>query len=620
MSLERFIKFIKEGEPVSPGTPNRPLQQLDQNIRYLWDVIQAAELGSTVYARSQPVASTVQVGQPVYFNSVTGQFEAAYAAAETDTITGYLVLPDQAQVWGIVATKLHATLADILLFGYAPIDITAAVGADHNVDGSIPAGTWYLSGASVGQLTRQMPPISIPVLKTNASGGVFVNPSFVDFLENHRHYMFELTMLPAGDVTPPDQGDPHVITNVDPDKPGWLPANHTIFGGLAPEHAVFGYNFSQDLPLKNIYPPIPLQSASIQMQRPNIWNTELERRWYGQQLMEDMVIIDRNGIWWMSDLYDTVPWPTLLDTTIPPPPPPPFTPGQEEFFLKFYFTKVGFATDNAVVSSLRSTDNRIKVYCADTTTPATTGALDISLDLALLLGASNLTGSTVFKNFNTTTSTFESGPVVEGIYSTSPNVLLSGTATRTLGNLTLYQGAVQINIRDQPTQELASQLVRLDGVTEENYPVLYLGLPNTMTTSYVVKFEVPADLAYANGTLVSEFNFEFRARVLGRAAGVLPALNVSYYKTGRPVGLVTPVTVTQSYTALPIDLDGGSPVTVQSNQAVETRSTGNLTVNSGDLLYIKVQRVPGSLADGYAGEVGIMQQVGILTAANITLP
>jgi hypothetical protein len=51
MSLERFIKFIKEGEPVSPGTPNRPLQQLDQNIRYLWDIIQAAELGSTVYAR-----------------------------------------------------------------------------------------------------------------------------------------------------------------------------------------------------------------------------------------------------------------------------------------------------------------------------------------------------------------------------------------------------------------------------------------------------------------------------------------------------------------------------------------------------------------------------------------
>ena len=65
MSLERFIKFIKEGEPVSPGTPNRPLRQLDQNIQYLWDVIQAANLGSTVYARQMTVDSTVELGMPV---------------------------------------------------------------------------------------------------------------------------------------------------------------------------------------------------------------------------------------------------------------------------------------------------------------------------------------------------------------------------------------------------------------------------------------------------------------------------------------------------------------------------------------------------------------------------
>ena len=64
MSLERFIKFIKEGEPVSPGTPNRPLRQLDQNIQYLWDVIDASNMGSTVYAREVRVESTVEVGMP----------------------------------------------------------------------------------------------------------------------------------------------------------------------------------------------------------------------------------------------------------------------------------------------------------------------------------------------------------------------------------------------------------------------------------------------------------------------------------------------------------------------------------------------------------------------------
>jgi hypothetical protein len=165
MSLERFIKFIKEGEPVSPGTPNRPLQQLDQNINYLWELIQAAELGSTVYARSQTVISTIKVGQPVYLNTATAQFEPAYAATDTDSATGYLVVPDQAQVWGIVAEKHNATLADILLFGYADIDISEAIGQLPGSD--VPAGTWYLSGASAGQLTLQQPPVTIPVCKTD---------------------------------------------------------------------------------------------------------------------------------------------------------------------------------------------------------------------------------------------------------------------------------------------------------------------------------------------------------------------------------------------------------------------------------------------------------------------
>ena len=92
MSLERFIKYIKDGEPVSAGTANRPTQQLDQNIRYLWDIIQAANLGSTVYARSQTIKSDLQVGQPVYFNASTARFEKAYATTLNDSVTGYLTI------------------------------------------------------------------------------------------------------------------------------------------------------------------------------------------------------------------------------------------------------------------------------------------------------------------------------------------------------------------------------------------------------------------------------------------------------------------------------------------------------------------------------------------------
>lgn len=608
MSLERFIKFIKEGEPVSPGTPNRPLQQLDQNIQYLWQLIQAAELGSTVYARSQTIVSTLEKGQPVYLNATTQRFEPAFASTETDTVTGYLTVSDQAQVWGVVASKLNATLADILLFGYARFDISSAIAADElNGDGSVPAGTWYLSGSSVGFLTRQQPPVSVPVLKTDTAGGVFVNPKFVDFLENHRHYVFDLEMVPAGDVTPPAVGGTHVITGADSGQVGWLPASDAVFNGNAPTGAKFGYNLSQNPDLKNIFPPIPLQSASVQMQRPSVWDTTMERKWYGQQLMEDLVVVDRNGIWWMSDCYDEVPWATDLDTASSLS--ESFgdcDPGSKQYSLKLYYTRVNFATDNTIVRSLQSLDDRLVITCAGNDSAASTGDLEIDLDLTLMIGDQDLPGYIVFKSFDANTNTFGLGPVAEGVYATSANVLLTSPLQTTDddGN-TVYHGPVGVGVINQATQELSSQLVRLDGVTEEDFPVLYLGLPNDNSTSYVVKFEVPGD-APANST------FQFRPRIIGRSTGTLPQLTVTYYKAARPSdGLNTPELVSQSYSAMTI-------VTVATlsaaNESVEAVSDA-VAVDPGDIIYVKVQRTPADVSDSYSGELGIMQQVGVLTSA-----
>ena len=607
MSLERFIKFIKEGEPVSPGTPNRPLQQLDQNIQYLWNIIQAAELGSTVYARSQTIDPSVLEGQPVYLNPQTQRFEAAYASTETDDVTGYLTVSDQAQVWGIVAVKHNASLADILLFGYAQVDISKAIAtADLNGDGSVPAGTWYLSSSSVGSLTRQQPPVSVPVLKTDTAGGVFVNPKFVDFLENHRHYVFNLDMLPAGEVTPPAVYDPHAITNPDSAQPGWLPADDAIFNGESPAGAKFGYNLSQIPELKNIFPPVPLQSACIQMQRPSIWDAIGDRKWYGQQLMEDLVIIDRNGIWWMSDCYDEVPWPTDLDTTSSAS--MSFgdcDPGGKEYAMKLYYTRVNFATDNTIVRSLKSLDDRLVITCSGGADEASTGDLEIDLDMTLMLGNLDMSGYIVFKNFDPATGKFQLGPVAEGVYATSANVLLTSPLQSVDDNgKTVHHGPVGVGIISQASRELSSQLVRLDGATEESYPVLYLGLPNDDTTSYVVKFEVPSD-APANS------KFSFRARLLGRSAGTLPQLAVSYYKATRPPdGLNVPQVVAENYTAMVIPTVA---TLSNSNESVEATSNPVL-VNPGDIIYVKMERTPSAPSDNYSGELGIMQQVGVLTS------
>lgn len=606
MGLERFIKLIKEGEPVSPGTPNRPLQQIDQNVGYLWELIQAADLGSTVYARMQVVNPELAVGQPVYFSPTSQRFEAAYAAAETDSATGYLTVPDQAQVWGIVATKHHANSADILLFGYAQVDISDAIPAsDLNPDGSVPAGIWYLSNSGTGQLIKQQPPISVPVLKTDANGYVFVNPKFVDFLENHRHYVFDLEMEPAGEVTPPSTGNTHSISNADSSLPGWLPASHAIFEGNAPIGAKFGYNLSQNPTLLNLFPPIPLQSAAITMQRPSIWDVTNERKWYGQQLMEDLVVIDRYGIWWMSDCYDEVPWPTDLDSASSYSISEGCGPDSKDYSLKLYYTRVNFATDAAVVRSLTSVDDRLIINCAGSVIPADCGDLEIDLDLSFVVGNSTTAGYLAFKEFNEDTGTFNRGPVAEGVYATSANVLLTGDAQQVNGSGdTVYYGNIGIGVTEQTNLELSSQLVRLDGVTEEDYPVLYLGMPNDNLTSYIVKFEIPS---YAP----SSSQFKFRARLIGRAVGTLPPLTTTYYKTARPSG-TTPVNVTQSYVSLS-GFDPTAATLTSANQAVEIDSD-SVSVSPGDIIYVKVERDPEDVADAYAAEVGVMQQLGIITS------
>jgi len=169
----------------------------------------------------------------------------------------------------------------------------------------------------------------------------------------------------------------------------------------------------------------------------------------------------------------------------------------------------------------------------------------------------------------------------------------------------VHHGPVGMGVINQATQELYSQLVRLDGVTEENYPVLYLGMPNDNATSYVVKFEVPAD-APANS------QFQFRPRIIGRSAGTLPQLTVSYFTAARPSdGLNTPQLVTQSYVSMTIDTVA---TLAAANESVEGLSDA-VNVNPGDIVYVKVERTPEDASDSYAGELGIMQQIGVLTSS-----
>ena len=760
MSLERFIKFIKEGEPVSPGTPNRPLRQLDQNIQYLWDVIDASNMGSTVYAREVRVESTVEVGMPVYWDSTESRFDKAIAKMDNDPITGGIKNSELAGVWGIVSKKHAADNADILLFGYAEIDISAATDSE----GLVPAGLYYLSGVNAGKLITQSSAVSIPVLRADGVGHVYVNPTFMDFLDNHRHYKFDLTMLPAGDTTPPWLGqrtgvDPltgewpagypmgtisgadvtgydnppiHKITNSNSDLSGWLPADDAIFDGKAPAGAKFGYNISVEPGLANLFPPIPIDNVDVELLRPSIYPAPgavfkhanlfggesipanaVETQYvtfdedffeYGDtvlvtplnhpasantvglffrgqfdmtrtageksrlaitaanittstvvvgnagadfqitffknplawkkialagQALDDLVKVDRNGIWWMSNCYDQVPWPTDYDSDSSASESYDDCPHQTVPEMRLYFTKVNFATDPSVVRSLTSVDSRIKIYCAGSNILDSVGDLDIDLDLSFAT-TEDETGYNVLKSLDG--EVFARGPVAEGIYTTTPsNIILSGSISKTVAiganDRTVHYGNVSVDAAPTNLQELPAQLVRLNGVTEEHSPLLYLGMTSDYSTSYVVKFDIPYDAP-------SPSYFAYRIQIIGRSVGTLPQLTISYDQATRPsdseyIGTNAPVegVVIPNTTGAPITNAAnvgymnmkGEITTI--NKSVEATDLTVLSenipsygfeVNPGDIIYITVARDPATAADAYPGELGIVSQKGLL--------
>ena len=79
-SFQELVQFIKTGEPVAPGTDNRVTRALDANIRFLRDLLEAAEIGETVFARDVTIEAEAVVGMPVYWDG-SGQISGAFCSS-----------------------------------------------------------------------------------------------------------------------------------------------------------------------------------------------------------------------------------------------------------------------------------------------------------------------------------------------------------------------------------------------------------------------------------------------------------------------------------------------------------------------------------------------------------
>ncbi len=595
-----LIPLLRTGDPVIAGLPNRIFSAIDENMQYLWQVLQAAHVGSTIFAHLVTVADDTEVGSPVFFNARTKRFENGLASAETDIDSGLLVMSPSADIWGVVYSKQNATLADVLLYGYAPLDLSAVV------DGPTVAGTYFLSGTDPGHLVVNRLPVAIPILRADGQGNVFVAPNSTDLLDRHVHYHFSLAAEPAGHVVPPHYGERHVILGPDPARRGWLPAHHAIFDGHAPPGAAFGYNLDADPHLKKVWPPLPIDQCTL------FFDKGLDIDVSGTSVplgLDGLVAIDRYGIWWMSDCYGDVPWPRDLDgfgTS--------FSDGVDiecprslEMRLDLYFSRLNFITDETAVTSLKTLDPRIKIVARGTQTPALTGDLDIYLDLSFLLDADDTRGGRALKGI-IGGNKFLKGWVAEGLYSTDPTIVLSGEHQEPIDpeddtSPTLHSGKVAVSSQALANVELLVPLVRLDGVTEERFDdrILYLEFPAGEDTGIISQVHVPVGFAALNPKM------KLRFRIFGSAIGALPQLTIMALRLARNANPTQQAMPTQA-SEFAVTMVTVATLTV-ANKYIEFLSSP-FAVAPGDIVHYTVTR--GS-SDGYNGAVGLLEQVAVLT-------
>ncbi len=566
-AFKSLLRLIADGDNVDAATINRVLRDLQGNTSYVKDVLEASLLGKAVFAREVTVETDAAKGMAVYYNPTTQQYERALSEMTIDTSTGVLKLSQRSQVWGVIHYKHNATLADILLVGSSTLDIDAAV------DATITPGTYFLSSVSPGKLSLTAAPGAVPVLQMADDDLVFVNPRYHDGLDTHQHHYYSLQCVPAGTHETPSPGDPHEITDADDEIEGWLPADHASFDGNAPAGAAFGYNLAASN-LQGIWPPFPLQSVCLE------WNKALDDTGStGVPLgSEGLCIIDNNGIWWMSNCYQDVPWPYSLDTATESSdvsdPSDIECPRHINMELKLWFTKMSFQTAGTVVTSLRVAEGSgLTLTCyEDQEEAAITGNLLLDFDAGLLDGADDTEGYIVVKERDG--NTLNSGPVVEKIVA---GTNISITETGPTG-----QGIVTINAElDLDGQDIGATITRLSNVSEEPYKgTLGLGLASGRTGSFTTQFDIPA-------ALPDDKQMQFSMRILARAAGALPTLTVETMTVPASDTVTALPTTWSSVTFAP------SITFTAADQYVDVSSSA-FAIDAGSIVLVRVTRSSAS--------------------------
>lgn len=277
--------------------------------------------------------------------------------------------------------------------------------------------------------------------------------------------------------------------------------------------------------------------------------------------------------------------------------------------LRLWFTRANFKATRSQVSSLSvdpASADLLQVVCANSGEQASTGDLLLRLSSLLSQDEDQLSAENyAFKEL--TGVELRKGPIVSGLRPASADVVISGGEAGLAGSpFAGYRfGLLTVGmLANVLGGELPIEVVALRGATEESFEdILGIGLAEDRTTSFRAKFRVPSGIS---GTTV---NVVWRAWLLGRGAGTIPALTMTIRQFTRPT--TTPIDAPLTAEEVSHTLSVAGLGVYAANQYAEVQSDP-IPCSPGDVVFFTIERAAAG-GDGYDHEIHIINQYAAIT-------
>jgi hypothetical protein len=268
--------------------------------------------------------------------------------------------------------------------------------------------------------------------------------------------------------------------------------------------------------------------------------------------------------------------------------------------IRLYFAKMVFKTNNALVTSLRPATGSPIVVTGCGGAPATTGDLQLALDLAMAMQE----GAAGYKALKSVSGTiFQRGPIVEGLIPGSDMTIQVVSGEVVDG---VYYGKLILtpNIPGRSLLDIGVDLVALDSVREEQLNgIFYLSMPQDRTSAFTGRVLIPDSL------LVTTPEIEFWFMLLSRAAGTVPTIAVEVAQL--PAALDCTEKTLSDYPFTPLGSLGVCTFTAAGTYVRVVVPA--LPVAAGDTLFFRLTRPGyGNPGDSYAADLGILRMGAIV--------